>query len=97
MRLDPRIDFQTADKAGIRGKIDARVLKVTADFDRILVTHDRRTMPLHFAAFIQHTQYPGVIVIAQNVPIVVAISELYKIWVDDEHDDYINRIVDVPF
>ena len=35
--------------------------------------------------------------VTDNVSIRTAIAELYKIWLDDEHEDYINRIVDIPF
>jgi predicted nuclease of predicted toxin-antitoxin system len=97
IKLDPQVDFQAADDLGIRGRNDPKVLALAAETNRILVTHDRRTMPFHFAAFLQNDPSPGVIVIAQNVSIRTAIAELYKIWLDDEHADYVNRIVDIPF
>jgi predicted nuclease of predicted toxin-antitoxin system len=47
------MDFQTAQEAGLRGLPDPEVLACAADDRRILVTHDRRTMPAHFADFIR--------------------------------------------
>jgi predicted nuclease of predicted toxin-antitoxin system len=96
-RLDPRIECLTADEAGLRGVPDPRVLSAAAENNRILITHDRRTMPVHFGAFIQKRDCPGVIVIAQNVSTRTAIEELYLIWMVDEHEDYRNGIVDISF
>jgi hypothetical protein len=47
LRLEPSIDFQTADEAGLRGLSDDLVLKRAAEEGRVLATHDRRTMPRH--------------------------------------------------
>ena len=52
LRLEPSIDFQTAQAAGLAGLDDPGVLKVAAVQGRILVSHDRRTMPTHFGQFI---------------------------------------------
>jgi hypothetical protein len=66
MRSDPHrlpnIDFQAADEAYLRRVSDHEVL--AAQEHRILVTHDRRTMPRHFAEFILHHRSPGVLIIA---------------------------------
>lgn len=51
-RLDPLIDFQTATALGLHGVDDAEVLGLAAREGRVLVSHDRRTMPGHFRAFI---------------------------------------------
>jgi hypothetical protein len=52
------------------------VLARAADDRRVLVTHDRRTMPSHFADFLQRRESPGVIIISQRVSVVRAIDEL---------------------
>jgi predicted nuclease of predicted toxin-antitoxin system len=44
-RLEHQIDFQTASEAGLRGLSDLDVLSCAARDNRILVSHDRRTMP----------------------------------------------------
>lgn len=58
-RRQPEIDFQTAEQAGLRGLGDPDVLRSAADSGRILVTHDRRTMPGHWRAFIANRSKPG--------------------------------------
>ena len=48
-RREPSIDFQLASEAqsgkGLRGLSDDQVLAIAAQEGRLLVTHDRRTMP----------------------------------------------------
>lgn len=51
-RRQPAIDFQTAEEAGLRELTDSEVLAIAGREDRILVSHDRRTMPKHFANFL---------------------------------------------
>ena len=68
-RLEPEADFQTATEAGLRELPDLEVLSRAAQDNRILVPHDRRTMPTHFAAFIAKNQSPGVFIIGQNVSV----------------------------
>lgn len=52
LRRHPDIDFRTAEEAELRGLPDPELLARAAGDGRILVTHDRRTMPAHFANFI---------------------------------------------
>jgi hypothetical protein len=74
----------------------SEVLALTAQENRILVTHDCRTMPRHFAEYIlQHTS-PGVFIIAQNVSVRVAIEELLLIWTASESEEWRNLIVELP-
>ena len=75
-RREPRIDFQMADEANVRRLREPEVLALAAQENRILVTHDRRTMPRHFADFILHHSSPGVFSIAQTMSVHVAIEEL---------------------
>ena len=52
LRREPTIDFQTASAAGLRGLSDPGVLAIAAQKGRILVSHDRETMPSHFSRLI---------------------------------------------
>lgn len=67
LRREPSIDFQTAHAAGLVALGDQQVLAVAASEGRILVTHDRKTMPGHFAEFIATQTSPGVIVVPQKI------------------------------
>ena len=47
-RLATEVDFRTAFAAGLHVRVaDPDVLAIAADDGRVLVTHDRRTMPGH--------------------------------------------------
>jgi len=95
-RLEPQIDFQAASEAGVRGLSDLEVLSCAAGDNRILVSHDRRTMPKHFAAFVKNSTSPGVFIIGQNVSVRTAINELLLIWSCSEIDEWANLLVDIP-
>ncbi len=97
IRREPTIDFQTADEANLRGLKDNKVLQIAAKENRILVSHDRRTMPKHFGEFILQNHCPGVFIITQSVQIGTAIEELLLIWSVSEHEEWQNLIVDLPF
>jgi predicted nuclease of predicted toxin-antitoxin system len=96
MRREPSIDFQAAEEGNLRGRPDHEVLTLAAQQNRILVTHDRRTMPYHFADFIRHHTSPGVFIIAQNVMVRVAIEELLLVWTASDHEEWANLIVELP-
>jgi Domain of unknown function (DUF5615) len=96
-RVEPMIDFQTADEAGIRGLDDSIVLMTAASENRILISHDRRTMPRHFADFIQMQTSPGVFVISQGSRISKVIDDIILVWFASEPQDWVNTISDLPF
>ena len=96
LRREPSIDFQTADEANLRQVSDPEVLALTAQENRILVTHDRRTMPRHFADFILHHSSPGVFITAQTLSIRVAIEELLLVWTASESEEWRNLIIELP-
>lgn len=58
LRREPGIDFRTAILAGLRGLGDLEVLTLAAEEGRILVSHDRKTMPRAFGKFIQSKTSP---------------------------------------
>lgn len=95
-RLEPEVDFQTATEAGLRGLPDPGVLSRAAQENRILVTHDRRTMPTHFAAFILNNMGPGVFIVGQNVSVRVAIDGPSLMWNCSNSEEWINVLADIP-
>ncbi len=96
-RREPLIDFQTAEEAGLQGVPDPLVLAYAAREGRILVSHDRKTMPRHFAAFIVAESSPGLFIIAQNTDVRVAIEELILIWAASEAEEWASTVLTVPF
>jgi hypothetical protein len=52
LRREPTIDFLSASAARLAAVPDPSVLSIASESGRILVTHDFRTMPKHFAEFL---------------------------------------------
>lgn len=49
MRREVTVDFQTSNASLLSGLTDLEVLAFAAQENRILVSHDQRTMPRYFA------------------------------------------------
>jgi hypothetical protein len=96
-RQEPAMDFLSANEANLEGIPDADVLAIAAEQDRILVTHDRQTMPRHFGAFLMSGRSsPGVFLVSQQVPIGEVIEVLVLIWAASDLAEWKNRIVNIP-
>jgi hypothetical protein len=80
VRREPALDFQTAAAAGLTGLRDRKGRALPARDGRVLVTHDQKTMPRHFAAFIATVTSPGVLMIPQRLPVVTAVEDLRLMW-----------------
>jgi predicted nuclease of predicted toxin-antitoxin system len=99
-RLVPESDFKTAPEAGFHtGTSDPEILRIAAADNRILVSHDLRTLPQHFGEFIGQSISPGVIIIRQEVTIRDAALWLQFFWEVGVLEDFKNtiRIVSQPF
>ncbi len=95
-RRQPEVDIQTAAEAGLVGLADPDVLRVAADSLRILLTHDQRTMPRHFAQFIAVRTSAGVIIVPKNISLGMAVEELLLIWAASRAEEWHNRLVWIP-
>ncbi len=96
VRQEPSVDFQTALAAGLANLNDREVLAMAARAGRVLVTHDRKTMPRHFSEFMATETSAGVIIIPQHLPIASAVGDLVLIGSATEASDWINRICFLP-
>ncbi len=96
LRREPTIDFQTAFAAGLEGVKDPEVLAIAAKQERILVSHDRRTMPLEFAEFIISNQSSGIIIVSRKSPTEIVIEELLLIWAASSAEEWVDRIAKLP-
>ena len=96
VRREPSIDFQTAGAAGLAARNDQEVLEVAARDGRLLVTHDQKTMPRHFAEFITRATSPGLLVIPQHLSVATVVEDLRLIWFITEAEEWINRVSFLP-
>ena len=70
---------------------------IAADQNRILVTHDLKTMPRHFGEFLMTGRTcPGVFLVSQYEAIGVIVTELVLIWAASDGEEWENRIVKLP-
>ena len=96
IRREPSIDFQTAQAAGLPGLSDKEVLAIAARAGRLLVTHDRKTMPRNFREFVATETSSGVLVVSQKLSVAQVVEELILIWVASEAEEWVNRIYSLP-
>lgn len=93
----PGIDFRGAAEAGLRGIGDPDVLQHAASQDRILVSHDLRTMPFHFARRIREGKSsPGVFLVSQDVAVSDVIEAVVLICSASLPVEWANRITHLP-
>ncbi len=76
LRREPEIDFRTATSASLSGLSDLEALTLAAEEGRILVSHDRKTMPQTFGRFIQSRMSPGLFLISQKTDLLVSIESV---------------------
>jgi len=96
LRREPAIDFQTAEMLGLQGRSDSEVLALAADRQRLLVTHDHKRMPSHFAEFVTRRSSSGVLLVPQHLAVSVVVEDLLLIWGASEAEEWINRICYLP-
>jgi len=75
------------------------MLELAANQDRILITHDRRTMTRHFRDRLNAGKAtPGVFIIPQQRSAIgETIDALLLIWAASRVEEWRNRIVYLPF
>ena len=101
-RIYPETDLLTFFEANIvKGLSDPELIEETAQLNRILLTHDKRTMLVHFADVLARTlplglHLPGVLLLPRIMTIGVAVDEIALIWGASRHDEYRDRIVFLP-
>jgi hypothetical protein len=97
LRREPRVDFQTATAAGLRLLSDLEVLTLAARDGRVLVSHDRRTMPRAFAGFVTANVSPGLLIVSQKTDLLTAINQVLLVWAASEAGEWINQEFTIPF
>jgi hypothetical protein len=96
-RAEPTIDFQTANHANLHGLGDDVVLALAASENRILISHDRRTMPYHFGEFIEQQKSPGVFIVRKRFEMSKVVEAIILVWFASAPEDWFNNISELPF
>ena len=76
---------------------DPDVLHKAADLGRILVSHDRKTMPAHFARFLDSRPSPVLITVPQDLDIGLGIEDLPIIWAASDAEEWTDKVGFLPW
>lgn len=97
LRSEPAIDFRSAQTALLDGVPDEIVLQICAAENRILVSHDVRTMPGVLERHIRSGRdCSGLLIVPQDSPTAAVIESILTIWVASEMDEWQNRLGWLP-
>jgi hypothetical protein len=98
-QAQPTIDIVRVGDPGAppRGTLDPDLLVAAEVLGRVLISHDRTTMPTalmnHFAAG-RHTA--GVILLRRGFPLAREVQKIEHQWSTTEADDWIDRTIYLP-
>jgi hypothetical protein len=97
LRLNPAIDFQTAPAARLHNMPDEEVLAYASREGRVLVSHDRKSMPEHFGHFLSAGETsPGLIIVSTKLPVGRAAEWLHLLWEATSAEEYVDAIYGLP-
>jgi hypothetical protein len=97
LRREPAIDFLSAHQAALDGVPDPEVLAFATLHNRILVTSDLRTMPRHFADFLEVNGHcTGVFLVKQRAPLAEVIESLLLVTPASDTSEWKNRLDEIP-
>lgn len=92
------LDLTRSQDAGLQGADDATVLKWAENNDRLLLTHDGRTMPQHFREHLEAGGHvPGVFIVDDFAPIGACIDDILLIEECSVQDEWRDQIYHLPF
>ena len=87
----------TAFEVGMSEATDPQLLGRAAQEGRIIVTHDRKTMPTHAANLMaQQLNIAGLFVVPRSLPIHQVIEDLELMIRGSENDEWVNIIRYLP-
>jgi hypothetical protein len=96
IRRQPNLNFRSANEARLEGIKDSEVLAIAVKEQRILVTHDRKTMPIEFGNFVITKTSYGVLIVSQSISINEAIDTIILIWETTTIEEWMNQIMSIP-
>jgi len=98
-RLEPLLDVQVMGEAG-SPPLETEDLDLLAWLQRegrILVTRNRRTMPTHYANFLEAGGHvPGILMVAEDFSIAQLVDDLFLIWSASEAEEWWDRLIYLP-
>ncbi|MGL6139983.1 MAG: DUF5615 family PIN-like protein [Planktothrix sp.] len=93
----PDIDLLRVQDVGLREVDDPEILRWAAANDRIVLTHDRATMPdFAYERLLREEQMSGLFVVNDRMPIRQAIDELLLLNDCSEHSEWKEVVLFLP-
>lgn len=94
---NPAVDFVRVQDFDLSQAEDAEVLAWAAEYNYIVVTHDRATMPdFAYERILAELPMSGVFVINDRLSVRDAIDELLLIYECSAPSDWVGRVVHLP-
>jgi uncharacterized protein DUF5615 len=98
IRRIPQLDVVTAFEIGMSAATDPELLRWAAKEGRIIVTHDRKTMPGHAAELMDKGEnIAGLFVALRSMPMHRVLEDLELMITCSENDEWVNSIRFLPF
>jgi hypothetical protein len=99
-RRYPAMDILTVQETNFLHADDRALIQATQRFDRILLRHDTHTMRDHFYAVLAQqpagAHLPGVLLVAQEVPVGQAIEWIAEVWLASRHEEWRDMVEFLP-
>lgn len=98
IRRIPQLNVVTAFEIGMSEATDPQLLTWAAQEGRIIVTHDRKTMPTHAADLMAEGENTaGLFVVPRVLPLHRVLEDLELMIICSEHEEWVNVIRYLPF
>ena len=100
LRLDPSIDVVRVGDSGAPplGALDPAVLRYLELSQRVLVTSNRKSMPVHLEAhWVTGGHLWGLFWVRPKTPIGRLAQDLYLVWEASEAEEWVDRLAWIPF
>jgi predicted nuclease of predicted toxin-antitoxin system len=97
LRRQPDLDLVRAQDVGLSNAKDPEILEWAAQDQRILLTHDRKTMPVFASERVRLGQaMPGVFHVSNHLPVGRAIDEILLLALASLDEEWEGQVLYLP-
>jgi len=97
LRRNPKLDIVRVQDIDLSNVDDLKILEWANNESRILLTHDRRTMPRYaYERIAEGKSIAGMIVMRATIPVSTAIDDILLIDALSTAEEWINMVQDLP-
>ena len=97
LRRSPDLDIVRVQDVGLSHAADLEILEWANIEGRVLLTHDRRTMPRYaYERIAEGKSIAGMIVMRATIPVSTAIDDILLIDALSTAEEWVNMVQDLP-